>query len=177
VYPVGRLDYHSEGLLILTNDGELAARIAHPRFGVVREYLVKIRGDLTTAEYRKLMAGTSVEGRHVKPQRAQRSSKVRGGKATWWRLEVMEGRTHEVRELFLCAGHHVQRLRRTAIGPLRDDSLNPGDFRTITAKELTLLRQATSKPKRPPASQRARRTARGTGKGKGVPKSRPRTKR
>ena len=161
VYPVGRLDYHSEGLLILTNDGELAARIAHPRFGVVREYLVKIRGDLTTAEYRKLMAGTSVEGRHVKPQRAQRSSKVRGGKATWWHLEVMEGRTHEVRELFLCAGHHVQRLRRTAIGPLRDDSLNPGDFRTITAKELTLLRQATSKPKRPPASQRARRTARG----------------
>ncbi|MDH3815936.1 MAG: rRNA pseudouridine synthase, partial [Acidobacteriota bacterium] len=145
VYPVGRLDYHSEGLLILTNDGELAARIAHPRFGVVREYLVKIRGDLTTSEYRKLMAGTSVEGRHVKPKLAQRSSKVRGGKATWWRLEVLEGRTHEVRELFLCAGHHVQRLRRTAIGPLRDDSLNPGDFRTITAKELALLRNASSK--------------------------------
>ena len=107
VYPVGRLDYHSEGLLILTNDGELAARITHPRFGVVREYLVKIRGDLTTPEYKKLMAGTSVEDRHVKPQRAERSSKVRGGKSTWWRVEVLEGRTHEVRELFLHAGHHV----------------------------------------------------------------------
>ncbi len=177
VYPVGRLDYHSEGLLILTNDGELAARIAHPRFGVVREYLVKIRGDLTTAEYRKLMAGTSVEGRHVKPQRAQRSSKVRGGKATWWHLEVMEGRTHEVRELFLCAGHHVQRLRRTAIGPLRDDSLNPGDFRTITAKELASLRSATSKSKRPPTRRPARPGGKGPAKRKPTARKRSERKR
>jgi pseudouridine synthase len=163
VYPVGRLDYHSEGLLILTNDGELAARITHPRFGVVREYLVKVRGDLTTAEYRKLMAGTSVEGRHVKPQRAERSSKVRGGKATWWRVEVLEGRTHEVRELFLHAGHHVQRLRRSAVGPLRDDSLKPGDFRTISDGELKALRRATSKSKHRPASRRAHRNPRTSG--------------
>lgn len=177
VYPVGRLDYHSEGLLILTNDGELAARIAHPRFGVVREYLVKIRGDLTTSEYRKLMAGTSVEGRHVKPKLAQRSSKVRGGKATWWRLEVLEGRTHEVRELFLCAGHHVQRLRRTAIGPLRDDSLNPGDFRTITAKELALLRNASSKSKRSAVPRPTRKRPRVTGKGRGAPSRRAKPNR
>ena len=164
VYPVGRLDYHSEGLLILTNDGELAARITHPRFGIAREYLVKIRGDLTPSEYRKLMAGTSVEGRHVKPKQAQRESKVRGGKATWWRLQVSEGRTHEVRELFLCAGHHVQRLRRTAIGPLRDDSLNPGDFRTISAKELTMLRNATSKSKRSPTRRPPRQSGQGPAK-------------
>jgi len=164
VYPVGRLDYHSEGLLILTNDGELAARITHPRFGVVREYLVKVRGDLTSAEYRKLMAGTSVEGRHVKPQRAQRSSKVRGGKATWWSVEVMEGRTHEVRELFLHAGHHVQRLRRSAIGPLRDDSLKPGDFRTISEKELVALRRASSKSRRPPARRPVRKGGSGPAK-------------
>ena len=164
VYPVGRLDYHSEGLLILTNDGELAASIAHPRFGVVREYLVKVRGDLTTSEYHKLMAGTSVDGQLVKPRLAQRESKVRGGKATWWRVEVAEGRTHEVRELFLCAGHHVQRLRRTAIGPLRDDSLKPGDFRTITKKELAALRSATSKSKRPPAKRPARQVGKGPGK-------------
>ena len=177
VYPVGRLDYHSEGLLILTNDGELAARIAHPRFGVVREYLVKIRGDLTTSEYRKLMAGTSVEGRHVKPKLAQRSSKVRGGKATWWRLEVLEGRTHEVRELFLCAGHHLQRLRRTAIGPLRDDSLNPGDFRTITAKELALLRNASSKSRRPPTRRPARSRGKGPANLNSAARKRPERKR
>jgi 23S rRNA pseudouridine2605 synthase len=176
VYPVGRLDYHSEGLLILTNDGELAARIAHPRFEVVREYLVKVRGDLTTSEYRKLMAGTSIEGRHVKPRQARRESKVRGGKATWWRVEVVEGRTHEVRELFLHAGHHVQRLRRSAIGPLRDDSLKPGDFRTITERELTMLRRATSKSKRTPASQRGRKKPQVTGKRSGAPSRRTKTK-
>ena len=144
VYPVGRLDYHSEGLLILTNDGELAARIAHPRYGLVREYLVKIRGDLDAVEYRKLMAGTSIDGCHVKPRLAKRASKGRGGTTTWWRIEVTEGRTHEVRELFFRAGHHVQRLRRTAVGPLRDDSLKPGEFRTITEKEIRALRKATS---------------------------------
>jgi pseudouridine synthase len=177
VYPVGRLDYHSEGLLILTNDGELAARISHPRFGVVREYLVKIRGDLTSSEYHKLMAGTSVEGRHVKPKQAQRESKVRGGKATWWRVQVSEGRTHEVRELFLCAGHHVQRLRRTAIGPLRDDSLNPGDFRTITDKELTLLLSASSKSKRSPTRRSARQSGQGPSKRNSTARNRSERKR
>jgi len=177
VYPVGRLDYHSEGLLILTNDGELAARITHPRFGVVREYLVKVRGDLTTPEYRKLMAGTSVEGRHVKPQRAERSSKVRGGKATWWRVEVLEGRTHEVRELFLNAGHHLQRLRRTAIGTLRDDSLKPGDFRTITEKELVALRRAAAKSRRPPARRPVRQGGKGPAKGNSSARRRSERKR
>jgi 23S rRNA pseudouridine2605 synthase len=149
VYPVGRLDYQSEGLLLLTNDGDLAARVAHPRHGVVREYMVKIRGDLTRPEYDKLMAGTSIEGRLVKPRLAQREKQGRGGTTTWWRVEVTEGRTHEVRELFFRAGHHVQRLRRTAIGPLRDDTLKPGEFRTLSEKELQTLRRATSPVKGP----------------------------
>ncbi len=148
VYPVGRLDYNSEGLLILTNDGELAARVAHPRHGLVREYLVKIRGDLSRQEHRKLLDGTVVEGKHVKPMRAKRDSKGRGGTTTWWRVEVSEGRTHEVRELFFRAGHLVQRLRRTAIGPLRDDTLKPGEFRTLSEKEVKSLRRVTSKTRK-----------------------------
>jgi len=177
VYPVGRLDYHSEGLLILTNDGELAAHIAHPRHGVVREYLVKIRGDLSESEYRKLMAGTMVEGRHVKPKRAERASKGRGGTTTWWRVEVTEGRTHEVREFFFRTGRHAQRLRRTAIGPLRDNSLKPGDFRTITESELKALRKATVKSKRPPAQKSQQRGRSGGGKSRGAPAGRAKTKR
>jgi len=169
VYPVGRLDYHSEGLLILTNDGDLAARVAHPRYGVVREYLVRIRDDLTTPEYHKLMRGTEIDGRHVKPRRAQRDSRVRGGKSTWWRIEITEGRTHEVRELFFNTGHPVQRLRRTAIGPLRDDTLKPGDFRTITEGELKALRKATTNPTRSPASGPRKRARRRPGKVKGGP--------
>jgi pseudouridine synthase len=157
VYPVGRLDYHSEGLLILTNDGDLAARVAHPRYGLVREYLVKIRGDLSEAELRKLMAGTTIEGRRVRPRQVRRATRGRASTVSWWRVEVTEGRTHEVRELFFRAGHHVQRLRRTAIGPLRDDSLKPGEFRTISEAELAALRGEA--PQRRPQQRRPRAAA------------------
>ncbi len=158
VYPVGRLDYHSEGLIILTNDGDLAAKVAHPRHGIVREYLVKIRGDLSDSEYKKLMAGTVIEGCRVKPLSARCESKRRGGSSSWWRVEVSEGRTHEVRELFFHAGHHVQRLRRTAIGPLRDKSLKAGEFRTLSAKEIEELRRSSAKPGRPRPPRRRRPT-------------------
>jgi 23S rRNA pseudouridine2605 synthase len=169
VFPVGRLDYHSEGLLVLTNDGDLAARISHPRHGVVREYLVKIRGDLTDLELRKVQAGTSIDGRHVKPRRVRRDSRGRGGTTTWWRVEVTEGRTHEVRELFFRAGHHVQRLRRTAIGPLRDETLKPGEFRTITEAELAILRGSRAR-----AGRRAdAKPARGAGRRRGKPETPP----
>ena len=172
VYPVGRLDYHSEGLLILTNDGDLAARVAHPRHGIVREYMVKIRGDLTAEEYRKLMAGTSIEGKHVKPKQAKRDSFGRGGKTTWWRVEVTEGRTHEIRELFFRAGHYVQRLRRSAIGPLRDDTLKPGEFRTLSDKEIETLRRVTAKVK-PRRSGRSRAPSRGDRRTAAKPQKRP----
>lgn len=176
VFPVGRLDYHSEGLIILTNDGDLAARVAHPRHGIVREYLVKIRGDLSESEFRRLMAGTVIDGARVKPLSARCESKRRGGTSTWWRVEVSEGRTHEVRELFFNAGHHVQRLRRTAIGPLRDKSLKAGEFRTLSEREVADLRQSGSKaavPRRrtagrakPPQRKRGARAASSRGKKK-----------
>lgn len=144
VFPVGRLDYHSEGLLLLTNDGELAARVTHPRYGLLREYLVKVRGEIGEGDLVKILKGTLIEGRHVKPVDVVRSGSTRSGSNTWWRVRVAEGRTHEVRELFFRAGHHVQRLRRSAIGPLRDDSLRPGEFRDLNAAELKALRSATS---------------------------------
>jgi 23S rRNA pseudouridine2605 synthase len=150
VFPVGRLDYHSEGLLLLTNDGELAERVSHPRRGLVREYLVKIRGDLDDMELRRLLAGSVIEGRRVRPRAARRLSASRGGTNSWWCVEVTEGRTHEVRELFFRAGHHVQRLRRTAIGPLRDDRMGPGDLRPLTEEELLAL--TLDRPVHPPRS-------------------------
>jgi 23S rRNA pseudouridine2605 synthase len=140
VFPVGRLDYHSEGLIILTNDGDFAARVSHPRYGVVREYMVKVRGELDDAAHRRLMAGTSVDGRRVIPRLAQRESGTRGANS-WWRVQITEGRTREVRELFFRAGHPVQRLRRTAIGPVRDTTLKPGQFRPLTESEIRLLKE------------------------------------
>jgi len=145
VFPVGRLDYNSEGLIVLTNDGELAERLGHPRFGVIREYMVKIRGDLTDAENRKFMRGTMVGGHHVRPLRARRERATKGGGNTWWRVAVTEGRTHEVRELFYRAGHPVQRLRRVAIGPIRDDEIRPGEYRFLTDREIDEIRKVTDK--------------------------------
>ena len=156
VFPVGRLDYHSEGLIVLTNDGELAERISHPRHGLVREYLVKIRGDLDEAQLRKLVSGAVVEGRRVRPRSVRRESTTRTGANSWWRVEVTEGRTHEVRELFFRAGHHVQRLRRTAIGPIRDPRLRPGDVRELTQDEVRRL-----KGERPSRGPRRRQPSRG----------------
>jgi 23S rRNA pseudouridine2605 synthase len=159
VFPVGRLDYQSEGLLLLTNDGDLAARVTHPKHGVVREYMVKIRGDLDESEVQRLRAGTVIEGHRVVPLSAERVRRTPGNKSTWWRVEVTEGRTHEVRQLFFRAGRLVQRLRRTAIGPISDASLRAGDFRMLTDSEVTALRRATAeKPgptkARPPRSSR-----------------------
>jgi pseudouridine synthase len=145
VFPVGRLDYQSEGLIVITNDGELAARLGHPRYGVVREYLVKVRGDLDDDEHRRLMRGTTIGRQHVRPLSARRQSGTRGGNS-WWRIEITEGRTHEVRELFFRAGHRVQRLRRTAIGPIRDGELRPGEFRPLADREIQGLREATARP-------------------------------
>jgi len=157
VFPVGRLDYQSEGLLLLTNDGDLAARVTHPRYGVVREYMVKIRGDLDETQILQLRAGTSIDGHHVKPLSAARVRKSAGGTSTWWRVEVTEGRTHEVRQLFFRAGHLVQRLRRSAIGPLRDSSLRAGDFRMLTEEEVKSLRRAAGQKPKPTQTKRAKK--------------------
>lgn len=176
VFPVGRLDYQSEGLLLLTNDGDLAAKVTHPRYGVVREYMVKIRGDLDEAQIRQLRAGTAIDGHHVKPLSAERVRKSAGGTSTWWRVEVTEGRTHEVRQLFFRAGRLVQRLRRSAIGPLRDSSLRSGDFRMLTEEEIKALRRAAGQKPKPTQAKRARKrkpSMRSTGaKPAGRPKKR-----
>jgi 23S rRNA pseudouridine2605 synthase len=159
VFPVGRLDYHSEGLLLLTNDGDLAAKVTHPRYGVVREYMVKVKGDLDEAQIRQLRAGTIIDGHHVKPLSAERVRKSTGGTSTWWRVEVTEGRTHEVRQLFFRSGRLVQRLRRSAIGPLRDNSLRSGDFRMLTEDEVRALRRATGQKPKPAQAKRVAKKA------------------
>lgn len=147
IFPVGRLDYHSEGLLLLTNDGDLAARVLHPSFGIEREYLVKIKGDLNEAERRQLMKGTVLEGRRVIPIRATRKGPASSAN-TWWQIVVGEGRTHEVRELFFRVGHRVQRLKRVAIGPISDSTLSPGDMRDLTDREIKALDAACRRPRK-----------------------------
>ena len=131
MFPVGRLDYHSEGLVLLTNDGDLALRVAHPRYGVLREYMVKVRACPTTAT-RAAAAGTVIEGQKVVPHEVALVRVTATGINSWWKVVVGEGKTHEVREMFKRLGHPVQRLVRVAIGPLRDPELRPGTWRELT---------------------------------------------
>ena len=141
VFPVGRLDYGSEGLVLLTNDGEFALRVAHPRYGVLREYLAKVKGVPDETDRAKLAKGALIEGQRVIPHEVALVRPTASGANSWWRIVVGEGKTHEVREMFGRLGHPVQRLIRVAIGPLRDPSLTPGTWRELTAVEIEELRR------------------------------------
>jgi 23S rRNA pseudouridine2605 synthase len=149
LFPVGRLDYASEGLVLLTNDGDLALRVSHPRYGVPREYLVKVRGVPSEGERGRLAAGTVIEGQKVVPQEVSQVRVTATGVNSWWKVVVGEGKTHEVREMFKRIGHPVQRLIRVAIGPLRDGELKPGAFRDLSGAEVDLLRRGVRLGGRP----------------------------
>lgn len=140
IFPVGRLDYHSEGLVILTNDGEFALRVAHPRYGVLREYMAKVRGVPDGDDLARLQKGAVVEGQRVVPHEIELTRPTASGMNSWWRVVVGEGKTHEVREMFKRVGHPVQRLIRSAIGELRDASLGPGQWRELREDEIDGLR-------------------------------------
>jgi pseudouridine synthase len=159
LFPVGRLDYASEGLVLLTNDGDLAMKVAHPRFGVLREYMAKVRGVPDAGARRKLAAGLVIEGQKVVPHEVEFLRVTPSGQNSWWKIVVGEGKTHEVREMFKRLGHPVQRLIRTAIGPLRDAELRPGGFRELTEVELDLLRRGAPRPP-VPGGQNALRSRR-----------------
>jgi pseudouridine synthase len=137
VYPVGRLDFESEGLLLLTNDGDLAARLTHPRHEVPRVYEAHVLGEPDEHDLQRLRGGLLVDGRRTQPAEVR---VVGPGVLT---ITVREGRNRQVRKMCEGIGHPVDRLRRIAIGPLRDARLKPGAWRELTPEELRRLRAAT----------------------------------
>jgi pseudouridine synthase len=142
VYPVGRLDYETEGLLLLTNDGDLALRLTHPRYALAKEYHALIEGHPTPEELASLEAGIMMPGesRRTAPARAWllRSE----DSDAWVGLELHEGRNRQARRMFECIGHPVIRLRRVRVGPLTLGDLAPGRVRELTAREADTLRRA-----------------------------------
>jgi 23S rRNA pseudouridine2605 synthase len=142
VFPVGRLDADTEGLLLLTNDGELAHRISHPSHGVDKEYLVHVRGELSAGAIRRLREGVELDDGLTAPAKA---SQVQPGVL---RLTIHEGRNRQVRRMCDAVGHPVLRLVRTRIGPLVDRSLRPGDFRELSTGERRALAEAVADPAR-----------------------------
>ena len=137
IYPVGRLDYDSEGLLILTNDGDLAARLTHPRHGVPRVYEARVLGQPDAHDLSRLAKGVTIDGRRTE------AANVTSLGPGHLRITVHEGRNRQVRKMCEAIGHPVTELRRVAIGPIRDGKLKPGRWRELSPKEIESLRRAT----------------------------------
>jgi len=137
VYPVGRLDRDTTGQLLLTNDGELANRLAHPRQGVDKTYVVEVEGDPPPEAIRRLAEGVELDDGPTAPARARRLGAGR------LELVIHEGRNRQVRRMCEAVGHPVRRLHRTAYGPLELDTLAPGSWRPLTAEEVAALRPET----------------------------------
>jgi 23S rRNA pseudouridine2605 synthase len=144
VYPVGRLDYESEGLLLLTSDGDLAARLTHPSHEVEREYHVKVLGVPDDHDLARLSKGIVIDGRRTRPADVKLLSVAEGTASPHAMLSIVvkEGRNRQVRNMCEAIGHPVERLKRVRIGPITDDRIRPGEFRELDAKEVAALRKA-----------------------------------
>ena len=138
VFPVGRLDYETEGLLVLTNDGDLTHRLTHPSFGIEKEYLAEVEGRPSPAALRRLRHGVELEDGVTAPAKAALVSD------TVVRITIHEGRNRQVRRMLEAVGHPVTRLVRTRIGPLAERSLKPGEWRGLTQAEVRSLAEATA---------------------------------
>jgi 23S rRNA pseudouridine2605 synthase len=144
VYPVGRLDFDTEGLLVLTNDGDLAARLTHPRHGIPRVYEARVRGVPDTHDMTRLAKGIVIDGRRTQPALVK-VLHARGEDATL-EIAVREGRNRQVRNMCDAIGHPVSSLRRVAIGPLRDPKLRLGRWRDLGEAEVARLQAAVKTP-------------------------------
>jgi 23S rRNA pseudouridine2605 synthase len=138
VFPVGRLDADTEGLLLLTNDGDLAHRLTHPSFGIEKEYVVEVEGSPSRGALRRLREGVELDDGRTAP------AQVALVEPTVIRLVIHEGRNRQVRRMCDAIGHPVIRLVRTRIGPLRDPKLRPGAWRALEVAEVRALERAVS---------------------------------
>jgi len=170
IYPVGRLDFHSEGLILLTNDGDLAFKVSHPQHGSVKTYHVKVRGVPEERLIDKLQRGITLDGKRTLPCEIARMkttgrSTGRGEDEgnTWFEVKLREGRTQQIRKMFQAVGHPVSKLRRVAIGPISDPRLTPGDWRELTKVEVKMLATMHEAPKAKPKRVAAKKPSKKKG--------------
>ena len=158
VKPVGRLDVQTEGLLLLTDDGDLARQVTHPSSGCSKEYRVKVSGVPAEGDLERLRRGVFLDGQRTRPCVIERVSTTRRGTSrspgppgagegnAWLSVVLQEGRTRQIRRMFEQIGHSVSKLRRIAIGPVRDTSLPFGRSRPLSAAEVKSLKESLAKP-------------------------------
>jgi 23S rRNA pseudouridine2605 synthase len=138
VYPVGRLDYHSEGLLLFTNDGELAHTLTSAAMHIPKTYLVKVNGPLTPEQEREFREGVPLSGRRTAPAGLKLAHRAAN---PWYEVRLIEGRKNQIREMFKHFGRLVEKLKRVKIGFLELGALKPGEFRYLTAEEVERFRR------------------------------------
>jgi pseudouridine synthase len=162
LFPVGRLDVSSEGLILLTNDGSFSERVAHPRFEVQRTYHAKVRGTPQPETLARLRRGLVVEGDRLV---ADRASLIEAAPNSWVEIVLHEGKKHEVRRLLAAVGHPVSKLKRVAIGPVTARGLRPGEYRSLTPAEVAaLVRGRSGPPARKTDAGRGERAGGGRGR-------------
>jgi pseudouridine synthase len=156
VYPVGRLDFDSEGLLVLTNDGELAATLTHPRHEVEKVYEALVLGVPDDHDLDRLRRGITIEGRRTSPAQVELVAERRtDGDTSVLRVTIHEGRTRQVRKMADAIGHPVRTLKRVRIGPLVDKHLRVGTYRELTDDEVRRLKRSGAKTTFRKSSQRS----------------------
>lgn len=144
VYPVGRLDYDTEGLLLLTNDGDLAAALTHPRHGVERTYEARVAGMPDHEALARLRKGIPLDGKRTLPAEVTSLNYDRGHGVLL--ITIREGRNRQVRRMLEAVGHPVDKLRRVKFGPISDRMLKRGEWRELTAQEIRTLKALASRP-------------------------------
>jgi 23S rRNA pseudouridine2605 synthase len=164
VYTVGRLDEASEGLLLMTNDGELANQLMHPKFEVEKTYMVQVAGFPAKADLDKLLEGVWLSDGKVKAKFVRRTKQQ--GDSTWLRIVLNEGKNREIRRMLAKLDHKVLRLKRIAMGPVQLDRLPKGKARKLSPDELNALRKAVGRgvEKLSRVKQRVEGTVSGPGK-------------
>jgi pseudouridine synthase len=139
LFPVGRLDFNSSGILILTNDGALAQRLSHPRYGVTKVYRVKISGRPSASELDRLRRGIRLEDGMTAPAGVRVRKLLRNN--AWFDVEIHEGRNREVRRMFRALGYFVEKLERIRLGPITLGSLPAGQMRPLSREEIAALKK------------------------------------
>jgi len=158
LFPVGRLDYESEGLILLTTDGDLAQKLTHPSCRHEREYHVLVKGDPAPQTLRRWRAGGFVvDGKPVGPMQVERLTNAGPG---WLRVVLREGRKRQIRAVAESLGHPVVNLIRVRFGPLKLGKLKPGAWRPLTPREVDMLRRSTGGKQPPPPPKRSQRSQR-----------------
>lgn len=160
VYPVGRLDWATSGLLLLTSDGDLTRMLTHPSSQVPKTYQVKLKGRIEEGAIQELRKGPDIGGPPLRPAQVRFVKHSRGGGAhSWIEMTITEGRTRQIRRMCEAVGHPVLKLKRTALGPLSLGDLPPGKHRPLTDREVSALKKLMARRKEKAKPGKAKKTA------------------